>query len=261
MIDRTIEVETEVPGTPEEVWDAIATGHGITTWWVPAKVEERVGGTISLDFGPGFGTQTGEVTVFDPPHRFVYAADGLSGYRLAFEWRVEAQAGGTCVVRLVNSGFLSEADWKAEYDATLEGWKLFLYNLRLARTHFPGEPCASIMVHGTSDKSLEETWRMVSSAIGFPEAPRLDEHLASTVDGSLTLAGTVQRFERRLLTLLLDAPMRGIGFVGAEGLGGSVFVSVYLYLYGAGAPRVVERDTPAWRAWMQHHFAPVTAPA
>ena len=40
---RWIQVEAEVPGTPEQVWKAIATGPGISAWFVPSKVEEREG--------------------------------------------------------------------------------------------------------------------------------------------------------------------------------------------------------------------------
>jgi hypothetical protein len=32
---RWVQVEVEVPGTPEEVWQAIATGPGISSWFVP----------------------------------------------------------------------------------------------------------------------------------------------------------------------------------------------------------------------------------
>jgi len=51
--DRRIELEIEVPGTPEEVWRAIATGPGISSWYVPHVVEEREGGAASASFGPG----------------------------------------------------------------------------------------------------------------------------------------------------------------------------------------------------------------
>jgi hypothetical protein len=37
------------------VWEAIATGPGITSWFVPHQVEERQGGIVRMDFGPGFG--------------------------------------------------------------------------------------------------------------------------------------------------------------------------------------------------------------
>ena len=44
---RRIELSLEVPGSVEEVWRTIATGPGITSWFVPTEVEERAGGTAS----------------------------------------------------------------------------------------------------------------------------------------------------------------------------------------------------------------------
>ncbi len=38
---RSVHLEVEVPGTPEEVWQAIATGPGISSWMVPAEFEVR----------------------------------------------------------------------------------------------------------------------------------------------------------------------------------------------------------------------------
>jgi len=43
---RSIQVEIEVPGTPEEVWRAIATGPGISAWFVPTTSDEREGGQL-----------------------------------------------------------------------------------------------------------------------------------------------------------------------------------------------------------------------
>jgi Protein of unknown function (DUF1579) len=40
---RSVQVEVEVPGTPEEVWQAIATGPGISSRSVPAGFEVRDG--------------------------------------------------------------------------------------------------------------------------------------------------------------------------------------------------------------------------
>ena len=54
---HSVEVETEVPGTPEDVWQAIATGPGISAWFVLTKLEEREGGAIVLDFGPGMESE------------------------------------------------------------------------------------------------------------------------------------------------------------------------------------------------------------
>ena len=52
---RSVEVEFEVPGTPEEVWQALATGPGISSWFVPTDIDERDGKPVAvkLNFGPG----------------------------------------------------------------------------------------------------------------------------------------------------------------------------------------------------------------
>ena len=62
---RAIELEVEVPGTPEEVWRAIATGPGISSWYVPHEVDERPEGTAIASFGEGLGTFMELEAVFD----------------------------------------------------------------------------------------------------------------------------------------------------------------------------------------------------
>jgi uncharacterized protein YndB with AHSA1/START domain len=261
MIDKTIELEVEVPGTPEEVWQSIATGPGITTWFVPSEVDERVGGTITQDFGPGMGTASGQVTGWEPPRRFVYEANGVAGRPLAYEWLVESRSAGMCLVRLVTSGFLSEADWQAEYDATFDGWKLFLYNLKLARTHFPGQRCASILVNGMTAQSPSEAWRTLIASLGLPETPIVGQQASASVSGGPAMSGKVEQFDESRLTLLLDRPTGGVGFIAAEGFGQQVWVTAYLYLFGDAAPPIVERDEPGWRAWMESTFKPAVMPA
>src|SRR4051794_38416305 len=52
---RSIQVEVEVPGSPEEVWQAIATGPGVSSWFVPTEMEEVDGKPVAVksNFGPG----------------------------------------------------------------------------------------------------------------------------------------------------------------------------------------------------------------
>ena len=61
---RSVQVEVEVPGTPEQVWQAIATGPGVSSWFVPTEGEERVGGTVTAHFGPGMDS-VATVTAWD----------------------------------------------------------------------------------------------------------------------------------------------------------------------------------------------------
>jgi uncharacterized protein YndB with AHSA1/START domain len=259
---RAIDLDIEVPGTPEQVWEAVASGPGITAWFVPAKVDGRVDGTMELDFGPGLGVETARITAWEPPRRFVAEVAGEGRPAFAFEWLVEARDGGTCVVRLINSGFGSGADWDAEYDATEAGWRLFLYNLRLYLTHFPGQRCASVLVNGHADGPVDRAFADLAAALGLPTEAREGERVAATASGVPPLAGVVERVAPNMLTLLLERPARGIAFVVSEPAGdGSAHASVYAYLFGDRAAEAAARDEPAWRAWMQRHFPMAEAPA
>ena len=160
---RSLELEVEIPGSPEEVWRAIATGPGISSWYVPHTVEERYGGAATASFGPEPEMQIeGRVAAWDPPRRVVFdGGEGVEG--LAFEWTIEALDGGTCVVRLLNSGFDSGKEWDALYEGMSEGWQLFLLNLRLHMEHFRGRTATAslptAMWSGTRDEALDCTRR------------------------------------------------------------------------------------------------------
>jgi uncharacterized protein YndB with AHSA1/START domain len=242
---REIRLEVEVPGTPEEVWDAIATGPGITSWFVPAQLDgERLG----LRFGPG-DVYEHRVTAADPPHRFVYEAE-QGGHALAFEWLVEARSGGTCVVRLVNSGFEPGSGWEDDFDGMSAGWPLFLTNLRLYLTHFRGQPCSSAIVNGRHPEAREPAWRDAAGALGLDGAGEGDR----VATPGPVIAGTVERRFPTMITLRIDDPHPGIAFVASEGGGEHAFLSVYLYLFGDGAPEAAAAQQAAWQAWMDNGF-------
>src|SRR5436309_14750204 len=93
---RWVQVEVEVPGTPDEVWQAIATGPGISSWCVPAEIEERDGKPVAmkLNFGPGMESRSA-LTAWDPPRTFAAQGEGWGGSPpIATDWTVEARAGG-----------------------------------------------------------------------------------------------------------------------------------------------------------------------
>lgn len=252
---RSIELEIEVPGTPEQVWRAIATGPGISSWYVPHTVEERAGGAAHASFGEGPDMQvSGRVAAWEPPHRVVFdggapdSDEPAGGF--AFEWLVQARDGGSCVVRLVNSGFGSGAEWDDQYHEMTEGWKLFLENLRLHLTYFAGQSGTAMlpMAHWPGPRGT--AWSTLTGRLGLPEAPTVGDRV-STRDGVPTLGGTVLSVGATRLALLLEEPAPGTAFVAAEGDGDAVGVSVWAYLYGADAPGIAARDEPRWRTWLQ----------
>jgi uncharacterized protein YndB with AHSA1/START domain len=252
---REIRLEIEVPGTIQEVWDAIATGPGITSWYVPHTLEEREGGKATASFGAGPEMQVaGRIAVWEPPHRIVFTGDtGEPG--LAFEWLVEARDHGICVVRLVNSGFGDGNPWDEQYDDMLGGWKLFLRNLWLHRTYFAGRHGTPALPMGMWSGAPVEAWPQVLAALGLPPAPQPGNQVATAGDDVPRLAGTVLDVRPGSLALLLEQPGPGTGIVAVERHGEVSGVSLWVYLYGSGAPALAAAHEAHVSEWLAQQVA------
>ncbi len=247
---RAIRLEIEVPGTPEEVWRAVATGPGISSWFVPHSVEERVGGAAVSSFGPGPEMQIpGRVVTWEPPEKVVFdGGEGAGG--LAFEWTVEAKDGGTCVVRFVNTGFGEGEQWDGEYDSMTDGWRVFLLNLKLHLAHFAGQKATSSLPMGMWEGPRDETWKVLTEALGLPASPAVGDRLATSASDAPLLAGTVVDTAPRRIVLLTDEPAPGTAFIVVEDAGPASGVSIWCYLYGDDAAAAVDRDGPLWQQWL-----------
>ncbi len=246
---RAIHLSVEVPGTVREVWSAVATGPGISSWYVPHRVEERAGGAATASFGAGPEMQVdGRVAVWDPPHRIVFD-DGQGVEGLAFEWLVEEGRGDSCVVRLANTGFGDGGPWDDQYEALREGWKLFLLNLRLHLEHFRGREAVPALPTGMWSGGPQEAWDHFRHALGVPSITVGDRLDLDGGDGA-RLVGTVVDVAERRLALLLDEPAPGTAFVTAEEHGPGCGLSVWAYLYGEDRTVLAAGFNAAWQRWL-----------
>jgi uncharacterized protein YndB with AHSA1/START domain len=254
---RSVQVEVEVPGTPEEVWQAIATGPGISSWFVPSEVEEREGGTAVSHFGPEMDS-VASITDWDPPRRFAVESQDLgpNAPPVASEWTVEARSGGTCVVRVVHSLFASTDDWDKQLEGWESGWPGFFRILRLYLRHFRGQPCSAIQLGGAASDPRPKAWAALTVPLNLAGATKGQR--VSTPASAPPLAGLVERvgeepYPEELL-LRLNEPAPGIAHLFAMDMGGQVYLSIRFYLYGDRASVVVARDQPLWQAWMKERF-------
>lgn len=247
---RSLEVEIEVVGTPEQVWRAIATGPGITSWYVPHTVEECEGGAASASFGAGPEMQiAGRVAAWEPPRRVVFdGGEGVEG--LAFEWLVEARDEGTCVVRLVNSGFGVGAEWDGQYDAMHEGWLLFLLNLKLHLQYFGGQSARASLPMATWAGSPSDAWIAVTTQLGIVSQPAVGDRLSIAIDSGAALGGVVADVGPRRIALIVEEPAPGTAFLAAESAGELAGVSLWSYLYGPAGDEASRRDEPKWAKWL-----------
>ena len=253
---RWVQVEVEVPGTPEEVWRAIATGPGISSWFVPTKFEERDGKpvAVTLDFGPGMESRS-TITAYESPRRFAAQGEGWGGSPpIADEWTVEARAGGTCIVRVVHSLFAEKDDWDKQLGDTESGWPAYFRILRIYLTHFRNQRAALMQWLAPASGSTAEAFQALTSALGVSGASAGQR--TSAPAGAPSLSGVVEYVSQRPYNALirLDAPGPGVAALGAVGFGGQSMVTLGFYLYGDQAEATVARETPRWEAWVQAHF-------
>jgi uncharacterized protein YndB with AHSA1/START domain len=254
---RSVQVEVEVPGTPEEVWQAIATGPGISSWFVPAEFEESDGKPVAvkMNFGPGMESRS-EVTNWEPPLKWASQAEGwVPGMPpLANEWSVEARGGGVCVIRIVNSLFASTDDWDNQLEGTEHGWPAFFRTLRIYLTHFRGQRSAIMQRMASVVGTEAEAWEALTAALGL-KGMSVGQRVTAPA-GVPALSGVVEYVTQNPNDALLrvDKPGPGVVALGTFSMGGPSMVAMNFYLYGDHAADTIAREQPLWDAWIQKQF-------
>ena len=261
---RSVQVEVEVPGTPEEVWQAIATGPGISSWFVPAEFEEEGGKPVALtlNFGPGMESRS-VVTAWEPLRTWAAQSDGWipGSPPIANEWTVEARGGGVCIVRIVHSLFASTDDWDSQLEGTESGWPAFFRTLRIYLTHFRGLSSATKQWMAPAAGTEADAWETLTAALGLKDLSVGQRWTARA--GVPALSGVVEYLSQRPYDALLriDQPGPGVAAFGAVNFGGQSLVAMTFYLYGDQAARTVAQATPLWDGWIQEHFPMPTEPS
>lgn len=254
---RYAQVEVEVPGTPEEVWRAISTGPGISSWLVPTEFEVKDGKPVSvkLNFGPGMEVSS-PVTAWNPPLKWASQMESpIPGSPpIASEWSVEAREGGKCIVRIVQSLFASTDDWDNQLEAGAAAWPSFLRTLRIYLTHFRGQPSVQMKWVVPVAAPEAEAWETATAALGL-KGLKVGQRWTAPA-GVPAISGVVEVYSENPYdaVLRIDKPAPGVAALGAFNCGGPSMVALGFYLYGDQAASTVARETPLWDAWFQKRF-------
>lgn len=251
---RWVEMELLVPGTPEEVWQAMATGPGNTAWFTKTQIEERVGGKLEFDMG-AHGVSVGEITTWQPPVKFGYVEREWSegAPPVATEITITARSGNRCVVRMVHSLFTSSDAWDDQVEGFEGGWPGFFEVLRLYLTHFAGRKAAIAFVMTGFEGEQATAWKRLADALGIVGAGVGDRCTAPASSPGLVsvVEHLRQDAKQRFVVLRIDGPAPGIALAGTYQMGGKVNASLSLYCYGDDAPATAATQRPRWEQWLQ----------
>jgi uncharacterized protein YndB with AHSA1/START domain len=240
-----LSAEITLNATPEQVWEAIATGPGVDAWFMGRnQIEPREGGSVRTDLGGHVMEST--VTAWEPPRRFATRdAEAPDGTFMAFEYLIEGRGQGSTVLRLVQSGVLGD-DWEAEYDALRKGWPMYLRTLAQYLTHFPGRTATPISAMGPQQADEDRVWEGLKRGLGLTGTVGEGDQARFSLDGSTQVQGVVDsvQYPSFLGVRTGDALYRFVGRGGSVAVGHHLFAEV--------DPKEAEQ---AWQAWLTRLFA------
>jgi hypothetical protein len=232
--------EVELPGTPDAVFQAVATGEGNASWLFPVEV------------APGEGAETsdgGKVTAWDPPNRFTVRVEGPDGWFNQLDYRIEAHGNGA-TLRYVHSGVFDDANWDDQYDAVNSHTDFYLHTLGQYLAHFSPRTATYVGggpggISGPEASMTPDAFTTLQRALGVPDDASEGDtvRLANDdVDGIIDY-----RTEHFLGIRTGDALYR---FFGRNAFGGPVGMSIHHFGDGVDA----EKTGADWAGWLERVY-------
>ncbi|WIV55025.1 SRPBCC family protein [Amycolatopsis nalaikhensis] len=236
----------EVAATPEEIWDAIATGPGIDSWYMGRnEVEGGAGGVVRGAFG-GYQPEY-RIREWDPLEKLVYGSDPEpDGRRIAFEFLIEGRDGGSSVIRCVTSGFLPGDDWEDEFEAMTAGSAMFFRTLVEYVSHFAGRTAVPVTVFGPPVADWDVAWSRLGEALGLPARPAEGDRVRISLDGRAPVEGVVYAVNEQ--TAGVRTPDAMYRFL--QGFHGPMVAAHHVFTPGARA----DVEEKAWGDWLNRVF-------
>ncbi len=202
---RSIEREIFIDAEPGRVWSAFTEAEQIVNWFaLKAETQPGVGGHIGLawdmkDVEPG----RCHILEWQPDaHLLMTWRDAPSGdNELPVEITLLRQEGGT-LLRLVHSGFLSDASWDEEYESHGRGWSYELRSLKFYLEHQFGRSRKYVMQRFPVTGDTKAAWQEIVGRAGA-FAPAVDsltegvELLLGLPDGTATAGELLYSTENR----------------------------------------------------------------
>ncbi|BBA95459.1 hypothetical protein RVR_322 [Actinacidiphila reveromycinica] len=240
--------EQDLPATPEQVWDAVATGAGNLGWLYPMDIEPRVGGKATR----------GDATVlaWEPPRHLALRATQDGGFSNTLGYHVEPAGSGASRLRMgihwVHTGVVDEAwAWDAKTDAAEKHVDFYQHGLAEYLRHFAGRPAAYVRATRPGPPAGPDDFAALRRRLGLADDAAVGDRFALLAPGP----------ERARVEVVVDwLSADFVGLRGPDALyrffnGGTWKVPTWLghHLFGEDADE--EQATKAWTAWLDETHA------
>lgn len=252
--ERRIEREVAIDASIEDVWKALTDSNELTRWFpLEARVTPGLGGKIFVSWGPACEGEA-EILAWEPGKKFAWKDPmGL------VEWTLESR-GGKTIVRLLQSGFLGNADWENEwFDSTSYGWGFMLLSLQVALERHRGIARQVAWPRLKVTVSREVAYRkLLSDGALFTQDPTAalkpgQTYSLTTVAGE-SYSGRVEFVrEPRGFCITIHELNDALLWLTIEGAPGSIEVQAWLSAFAIDPSRV-ESFNKTWERRLQEIF-------
>jgi uncharacterized protein YndB with AHSA1/START domain len=237
-VAREFNIRREVilPGTPEQVWEAVATPAGNAAWLFPNEIEPD---------GPA-------TAAWDPPRRLQVRHERGDWFN-AVEFVIEGRDGGTSLLRYAHSGIFVD-DWDTQYDAAQAHTDFYLHTLSEYLQHFAGRVATYIGevpagIQGPPSSATPDGFRRLQVALGLAAHSEEGESVRLTPKGLEAVDGVLDYVRPNFIGVRSDDAL--YRFFGRNAFGAPVGMSIHTFADGVEP----EQSKETWRGWLDTALA------
>lgn len=222
-----IVADTELPGTPERVWQAVTADTA--AWMFPTDQWPDV------------------KTTEEYPTHLVSRMDGPDGWFNQLEHVLEPVDGGRAKLHYVHSGIFAD-NWDEQYDGASKHTEFYLHTLGQYLQYFDGQPVVFTDVQGPSSSQTPEGFVQLKRALGVGGLSA-GSAFDVDVDGVGRLRGDVDFSNENFLGLRTADTM--YRFFGRNAFGAPVGMTVHEF----GGKGDSELTAKAWGEFLGKVYA------
>jgi hypothetical protein len=185
--NRNFEIvyDTELPGTPERVWEAVTTGT--PAWMFPTDQWPDV------------------KTVKEYPTHLVSRMEGPDGWFNQLEHVLEPLDGGRARLHYVHSGIFAD-NWDEQYDGASRHTEFYLHTLGQYLQYFDGRPVVFTDIQAPAASQAPDGFARLRGALGVASAEQ-GSRVEVEPDGVGKLSGEVDFSNEHFLGLRTSEAM------------------------------------------------------
>ncbi|HET9348782.1 MAG TPA: SRPBCC domain-containing protein [Arthrobacter sp.] len=222
-----IVVDTELPATPERVWEAVTKNEA--GWMFPTDEWPAVR------------------PVEDYPRHLVSRMEGPDGWFNQLEHVLEPLDGGRARLHYVHSGIFTE-NWDQQYDGASKHTEFYLHTLGQYLQYFDGKPVVFTDIQAPPASAAPDGFVRLKKALGV-EGSEPGSTVELELDGVGRLAGEVDFANENFLGLrTADTLYR---FFGRNAFGATVGMTVHDFSGGGDS----ESTAKAWGGFLGKVYA------